>query len=251
MESTDKFTDKAEIYARYRPSYPREYIEYLVSEAGLNEESIIADIGSGTGILSRQLLGRGYTVIGVEPNDDMRKVAEQMVEPTSRFTSVKATAENTTLDEKSVDLVTVAQAFHWFQFEQFRLECQRILKEGAKVALVWNSRDGSSDINKECADVCKKYCPNFNGFSGGTEEAPIPFHQFFKDGNYDLNYFHNDLHITLDGFLGRYLSASYSPKRSDKEYDPFITALTKLFEKHSKNGTIIMPNITRSYLGHV
>ncbi len=116
MESTDKFTDKAEIYAKYRPSYPLEYIEYLISEAGLNEESMIADIGSGTGIISRQLLGRGYTVIGVEPNDDMRKVAEQTLKPDSRFISVKATAENTTLNDNSVDLVTVAQAFHWFHF---------------------------------------------------------------------------------------------------------------------------------------
>ncbi len=119
------------------------------------------------------------------------------------------------------------------------------------MALVWNSRDGSSDINKESADVCEKYCPNFKGFSGGMEEAPIAFHEYYKDGKYDLNYFRNDLHITLEGFLGRYLSASYSPKKSDKEYDPFITALTELFEKYSNNGTIIMPNITRSYLGKV
>jgi len=251
MESTDKFTGKAEIYEKYRPSYPLEYIDYLISETGLNEDSIIADIGSGTGILSRQLLGRGYTVIGVEPNDDMRTVAEQTINPNSNFISVKATAENTTLDDNSIDLVTVAQAFHWFDMERFRLECQRILKQEAKVTLVWNSRDGSSDINKESADICQKYCPNFKGFSGGMEETPIPFHQFYKDGKYDFNCFRNDLQLNLAEFLGRYLSASYSPKETDKEYHPFITALTKLFEKYSNNGTIIIPNITRSYLGKV
>ena len=251
MKSTDKFTDKAEVYAKYRPSYPLEYIEYLVSDAGLNEDCIIADIGSGTGILSRQLLERGFTVIGVEPNDDMRTVAEQTLKTYSRFISIKGTAENTTINDNSLDVVTVAQAFHWFDLKQFRLECQRILKQDGRVALVWNSRDASSDINKESADVCQKYCPNFKGFSGGMDETPIAFHQFFKDGEYDLKYFRNDLQFDLSGFLGRYLSASYSPKKTDKEYNPFITGLTDLFEKYSNNGNIVIPNITRSYLGKV
>jgi SAM-dependent methyltransferase len=251
LKSTDKFTDKAEVYAKYRPSYPHEYIEYLISETGLHEDCIIADIGSGTGILSRQLLERGFTVIGVEPNDDMRTIAEQTLNLDSRFISVKATAENTTIKDNCIDLVTVAQAFHWFDIEQFRMECQRILKQDAKVALVWNSRDGSSDLNKESADVCQKYCPNFKGFSGGMEETPITFQQFFKDGKYDFKYFRNDLPYNLIGFLGRYLSASYSPKKTDKEYNPFITALSNLFDKYSNDGIIVIPNITRSYLGKV
>lgn len=251
MKSTDKFTDKAELYAKYRPSYPPEYIDYLISEAGLNEDCMIADIGSGTGILSGQLLEKGFTVIGVEPNDDMRLVAEQTLKPNSRFISVKATAESTTINNNSIDLVTVAQAFHWFDMEKFGLECQRILKQDAKVALVWNSRDGSSDLNKESAGICQKYCPHFKGFSGGMEETPIAFPLFFKDGKYELKYFRNDLPFDLSGFLGRYLSASYAPKKTDKEYNPFITALTNLFEKYSTNGKIVIPNITRSYLGLV
>lgn len=251
MKSTDKFTDKAEVYAKYRPSYPLDYIEYLISEASLNEDSIIGDIGSGTGILSVQLLERGFTVIGVEPNDDMRLVAEKTLKSNTRFISVKATAENTNLDDHSLDLVTVAQAFHWFDMKQFRLECQRILKKDARVALVWNSRDGSSALNKESAEVCRKYCPNFKGFSGGMEETPIDFQEFFKEGKYDYKYFLNDLQFDLSGFLGRYLSASYSPKKTNKDYNPFITALTNLFEKYSNNGKIIIPNSTRSYLGKV
>jgi hypothetical protein len=59
------------------------------------------------------------------------------------------------------------------------------------------------------------------------------------------------LPFSLTGFLGRYLSASYSPKKTDKEYEPFITALSNLFEKYSNNGKIVIPNITRSYLGNV
>jgi len=251
MKSMDKFTDKAEVYAKYRPSYPREYIEYLITEAGLNQDSIIADIGSGTGILSRQLIEKRFPVIGVEPNDDMRSLAEKSLKLDSRFISIKATAENTTIKDNSLDLVTVAQAFHWFDKEKFKLECQRILKQDAKVALVWNSRDGSSDINKESAEVCQKYCPNFKGFSGGIEETPVVYQQFFKDGKYDFKNFSNDLQFDFNGFLGRYLSASYSPKKTDKEYNPFIAALSNLFEKYSKNGKVVIPNNTRSYLGKV
>ncbi|MDD1370054.1 class I SAM-dependent methyltransferase, partial [Bacillus sp. MHSD17] len=184
MKTTENFTDKADIYAKYRPSYPNEYIEYLLSANELNENQIVADIGSGTGIFSRQLLESGLHVIGVEPNDDMRKMAEQSLKRYPRFQSIKATAEHTTLKENSVDLVTVAQAFHWFDKEAFKIECQRILKQKANVALVWNSRDVTSPIIKENADICEKTCPNFKGFSGGIEETPEMFNSFFKDGKY-------------------------------------------------------------------
>ena len=117
------------MYAKYRPSYPNEYIDYLLPANQVKGNRIVADIGSGTGIFSRQLLESGLHVIGVEPNDDMRKMAEQSLKLYSRFQSIKATAENTTLKENSVDLVTVAQAFHWFDKEAFKIECQRILKQ--------------------------------------------------------------------------------------------------------------------------
>ena len=171
MKTTENFTDKVDIYAKYRPSYPNEYIEYLLSANELNENQIVADIGSGTGIFSRQLLDSGLHVIGVEPNDDMRKMAEQSLKRYPRFQSIKATAENTTLKENSVDLVTVAQAFHWFDKEAFKIECQRILKQKANVALVWNSRDVTSPLIKENAEICQKTCPTFKGFSGGIDET--------------------------------------------------------------------------------
>lgn len=251
MKTTENFTGKAATYAKYRPSYPIEYIDYLVSANQLKENQIVADIGSGTGIFSRQLLESGLHVIGVEPNDDMRTMAEQSLTPFSRFSSMKATAEKTTLPENSVDLVTVAQAFHWFDKEAFKIECQRILKQKANVALVWNSRDLTSPIMQENAEICQKICSNFNGFSGGIEATPEVFNRFFKDGKYEYKAFQNDLVFDYDGFVGRNLSASYAPKKNDKEYERFVFLLSALFEKYSKNDKIVLPNITRSYLGNV
>ncbi|WP_214328697.1 class I SAM-dependent methyltransferase [Bacillus paranthracis] len=251
MKTTENFTDKADIYAKYRPSYPNEYIEYLLSANELNENQIVADIGSGTGIFSRQLLESGLHVIGVEPNDDMRKMAEQSLNQYPRFQSIKATAENTTLKENSVDLVTVAQAFHWFDKEAFKIECQRILKQKAHVALVWNSRDVTSPLIQENVEICQKTCPTFKGFSGGIDETPEMFNSFFKDGKYEFKEYQNDLLLDYDGFLGRNLSASYAPKKNDKEYKNFVLLLSELFDKYSKNGKIILPNLTRSYLGNV
>ncbi len=231
MKTTGNFNDKADIYAKYRPSYPNEYIDYLFTANQLKEDRIVADIGSGTGIFSHQLLERGLNVIGVEPNDEMRKVAEQSLKLYSRFKSIKATAENTTLKGNSVDLVTVAQAFHWFDKKIFKIECQRILKQQANVALVWNSRDLTSPIIKENAEICQKTCSNFNGFSGGIEETPEVFNSFFKDGKYEFKKYQSDLLFNYDAFLGRNLSASYAPKKMMKS----IKGLFFSCQSYSKN----------------
>jgi len=144
-----RFEGLGNIYAKYRPSYPQTLIEYLYSDVGVNKESIIADIGSGTGIFSKQLLEAGNKVIAVEPNDDMRAVAEFDLGIFPNFTSLNAAAENITLDDNSVDFITVAQAFHWFDMLMFKKECNRILKENGKVIIVYNGLDSSTEIAKE------------------------------------------------------------------------------------------------------
>lgn len=251
MDTTKKFTGKADIYSKYRPHYPKEYINYLVSYNNLTSNNTVADIGSGTGILTEQLLEKDLKVIAVEPNDDMRSIAEKRLKNHPKFVSIKGIAENTGLRSKSVDLITVAQAFHWFDKVKFKNECIRILKPNLNVALVWNSRDSSSQMILENVEICKNLCPSFNDFSGGIEETPEEFEQFFRDGKYEYRTFQNDLEYNLDDFLGRNLSASYAPKSTDSNYKEFIKELTELFMKHSKDNKIILPNVTRSYIGKV
>jgi len=248
----DRFTGRADLYAKYRPSYPDDFIEYLYSQVGLTKDSIIADIGSGTGIFTRLMLRQHSFVYGVEPNEDMRKTAESELARYRNFVSIHAPAERTGLKTASIDFVTVAQAFHWFDREKFRMECKRIVREKGKVILVWNSRGNESELTRETIEINRKYCPGFEGFSGGMREPnPEQYGDFFKGGTCEYKVFNNDSILDEASFIGRNLSASYAPKQGTEGYQPYIFDLTRLFQKYSKSGYLCVPSLTRSYVGEV
>jgi len=250
MDNTAKFSGRAEIYTKARPSYSPLLFEHLATLKQLDKGCSIADIGSGTGILSQQLLEKGCSVYCVEPNDDMRKTAEKLLSHYNSFISVNGTAENTGLVANTADIITVAQAFHWFDAERFKAECKRILKQDGIVALIWNSRDNNSELIKENAQVCRQYCPNFKGFSGGIENIDERINNFF-DGKYEYVSYPNNLIFDEDKFINRMLSGSYSLKQGEPEYDNYINALKKLFKKHSQNNIMNMPNNTVAYIGRL
>jgi ubiquinone/menaquinone biosynthesis C-methylase UbiE len=122
-ESHNIFTGKSDFYARYRPGYPVDLTKYLSSSLGFKPGCTVADIGSGTGIMSKYILDLGCRVFCVEPNDDMRRMSEKYLEGYSECTIVNGKDEDTTLPANSMDSIIVAQAFHWFDLEKFRSEC--------------------------------------------------------------------------------------------------------------------------------
>src|SRR5215475_11491376 len=124
---TQRFSSRVDNYIKYRPGYPNEIIETLRSECGLNADSIIADIGSGTGILAEMFLRNGNQVYGVEPNREMREAGERSLKDYPCFHSVAARSEETTLPDHSVDFITAGQSFHWFDREKTRAEFARVL----------------------------------------------------------------------------------------------------------------------------
>ena len=138
-DPTQRFTNRVDHYVRYRPSYPRGVLDLLATECALTSASVVADVGSGTGILSELFLENGNRVLGVEPNTEMR-AAERRLGRHPQFTSVAGTAEVTTLDDRSVDFVAAGQAFHWFDPERARAEFARLLKPEGRVVLIWNPR---------------------------------------------------------------------------------------------------------------
>ena len=247
-----KFDGMGEIYAKFRPTYPQEFIEYLYSDVGISKHSTIADIGSGTGILTKQLLEAGNKVFSVEPNDDMRAIAEVNLRCFNNYISVNGTAEHTTLCNESINFITVAQVFHWFDRVRFKAECSRILKLNGIIILVWNSRVFDSEVVKDVDKTNRKYCPNFKGFSGDMRgaEGENDFDDFFV-GEYESKVFYNDQVADLDGFIGRNLSASYALKENDEDYPAYVAELTANFNKYAIDGNLVMPVITRSYVGKI
>jgi len=248
----ERFTGKAEIYKKYRPTYPKEFIDYLYSQVGFTSKSIIADIGSGTGILSRLLLDRGSRVYCVEPNDDMRRIAENDLSGFENFISVNGSDKNTGLADSSVDFVTVAQAFHWFDRPLFKAECQRILKHGGKVAIVYNGPEDCEFIRKRDS-ISEKYASGDKKGFQQRGDPPGKYADFFADGICEDKTFRNDLQFDRESFIGRDLSRSYTPKEDEEpeKYHGLVKELKELFDEYSVNGVLNFPHFTVSYVGRV
>jgi SAM-dependent methyltransferase len=252
VNSVELFTDKAELYKKFRSPYPGEFIEYLYSQVGFKADSVIADIGSGTGIFSRQLLEKGTRVYCVEPNDDMRRTAEKDLSEFDNFISVNAPAEDTGLQDRGFDFVTAATAFHWFDREEFRSESQRIIKDSGKVVLVWNIRDYEREIIKKDFVIREKYGVDLRGLAVSLRIAKdLP--DFFTGGSCEINTFRNDMPVDRETYLGMNLSRSYSPKENEnpEKYHAFVKELNALFDEYQVDGLIVFPQITKSYVGLV
>ena len=132
LDPKKRFSSRVENYIKYRPKYPQEIIKYLKEKQILHDNSIVADIGSGTGILSEIFLKNGNLVYGIEPNAEMRNAGEVFLKKYSKFISKEGSAESTGLSELSVDIITAGQAFHWFNLEQTRKEFLRILNSSKR-----------------------------------------------------------------------------------------------------------------------
>ena len=245
MNSTEYFTGKSKIYDAVRPNYAKKLFDFLASKVPTNEK--VADIGSGTGIFTKQLLETGYSVYAVEPNRDMRQVAEEKLKGITGFTSIDGDASDTHLKDHSVALVTTAQAFHWFDQQKFKKECQRILQPNGFVAIVYNTRCKSQSTD-ELIKILKKYCANFHGFSNNLTDQD--YKNFF---NGDCTIFETDNSQYYDEkqYIGRILSSSYAITPKNKYYQDFVNALRQLCADLSSNGRILMPMKTIVYLGRV
>ena len=250
MDTTRKFDGRAADYTTGRPGYANALIECMYSRYGISSSSVIADIGSGTGKFAWYLLDKGNPVYCVEPNQDMRNEAERELGIYPNFISVCGTAENTTLTGDSVDIITTAQAFHWFDVYGFRKECHRILRDKGKVFLVWNSRNQEDVINQAQCEINAHYCPDFKGFNGGIQHDDQRIRDFFHD-EYEYLTFDNPLILDKKKYIARCLSSSYSLKQGDKGFKQYLDALEKLFDKYEEKGCISISNSSVAYVGSV
>ena len=248
-DSTQRFTDRVEDYIKYRPSYPQEVIQTLVQEAGLSAGKVIADIGSGTGILTRQLLETNCKVHAIEPNAAMRAAAEEMLGNHPGFISINATAENTSLPDRSLDGIAAGQAFHWFDRLATKVEFRRVLRPGGFIALVWNSwQTDSSDFIKDYTKLLLEWGTDYQRVSRtNVDDAAI--RQFFHPRTFQKFTFPHYQTFDYDGLRGRLFSSSYTPQEGHSNYEPLILGLRQLFDQHQLNNAIRFEYITTLYLG--
>ena len=235
--TVERFSNRVENYVKYRPSYPPEILELFRREMNLQKSSVIADIGSGTGISAKLFLENGNPVFGVEPNEVMRDAAEKYLNDFPHFKSVDGTAENTTLEENSVDFVVAAQAFHWFDEAKTRGEFERILKNGGFIALMWNERQ--LDTNKFLRDY-ENLLVEF-----GTDYEIVRHENInrevlrnFFSTNIRHAAFPNVQKLDFEGLKGRMLSSSYIPTEENPRFGEMIKKLESVFAEHAENGRI-------------
>ena len=247
---TERFTSRADAYARYRPGYPPAAVTLLQQRCGLSAQAVVADVGSGTGILTALLLQSGAEVFGVEPNGAMRTRAETALRDWPRFHSVNGTAENTTLARASVDLVVAGQAFHWFDVPKARTEALRVIRSGGSGALLWNERP--RDTTALLADyeaLLLRHAPQYATITASRANEAC-MREFFG-GSMERAEFANRQQLDFAGLQGRLMSSSYAPEPGHPGYAPIMAGLRTVFDSHARDGQIVLPYQTLVYFGRL
>lgn len=248
---TQRFTSRVENYRKYRPGYPPEVIPYLAENANLTPQSNIADIGSGTGLLTHLFLDHNNPVFAIEPNQAMRAAAEETLTSYPNFTSLDSQAEATTLPDHSIDLITAAQAFHWFDLTKTKLEFQRILKPGGMVMLIWNQRDQSSPIVHAFMDIVKTYCQEHKSVVHTNTASQAVIENFFAPHPVKTHTFPNSQTLDYPALRGGLLSASYAPLPGHPNQESMLIDLKHTFDQIQKNGQVEYLYKTQIYSGRV
>ncbi len=251
LDPTQRFNDRAEAYARFRPGYPPELLAWLRLEQGIDTSMEVADIGAGTGISTRMFLDAGHRVVAVEPNACMRAVMERTLAANRAFSCTAGGAEATALGEASIDLISVAEAFHWFDPHATHREFARILRPQGLVAVYWNARasndsaflDGYEQLLRrygtDYARVAERYADD------ATMQA------WFGPGFRGQVCFPHQQKFDYQGLQGRLLSCSYVPGPEHPQFTEMLNALRKLFDTTAQQGQVDFKYHTRLFVGAI
>jgi SAM-dependent methyltransferase len=249
MDSKTRFSNRVDNYVKYRPSYPKEAIDFMYQDLGFSSQSTIADIGSGTGIFSKLLVERGSLVQAIEPNAEMRYAAEAQLNDNENFISIQASAENTELESHSVDFIVSAQAFHWFDRKLVKVEFSRILRPHGKVILVWNHRYvNEKPFDQAYENLLLKFGKDYEHVKHTNIDENV-FKELFKDGFYKKKTFANSQNFDFDGLKGRLLSSSYIPMHDEPNHNEMVEELYRIFEQYKEKGIVTFYYDTEIYYG--
>jgi len=249
METKQLFSNRVADYLKYRPAYPTEIIDLLSSEYGLSKKKLVADIGSGTGLLSRLFLTTGNSVWCVEPNAEMRRAAELELMQNKGFYSVDGSAETTTLAPDYYDYVVAGQAFHWFDMQKAQQEFCRIIKPSGRVVFIWNSRRTDTPFLTEYEKLLQQYAATY-AISRHRNITTETISEFTRSP-VKLHIFPNRQTFDLTSLKGRMLSSSYVPKAGQPGYEKMIIELVRLFNKFEEDQRISFLYETRMYVSEM
>ena len=251
LDPTQRFSSRVENYVKYRPSYPAAILDLLATECGLTPDSIIADIGSGTGILTELFLKNGHRVYGIEPNREMREAGEHFLKDYARFISLAAAAEATTLADHSIDFVTAGQAFHWFDRDRARAEFKRVLRPHGWVTLIWNERrTTSTPFQQEYEQLLRTYATDYAVVDHKQVDEDV-LQSFYGSADFRLTTLANQQIFDFEGLKGRLLSSSYAPEAGHPNHLPMFEELRRIFETHQINDRVSFEYDTQVYYGRL
>ncbi|MEC5145431.1 class I SAM-dependent methyltransferase [Chitinophaga sp. 212800010-3] len=249
-KNTERFSSRVDNYVKYRPHYPAAVIPFLEAEAGLTREWVVADIGAGTGISAQPFLDNGNKVYAVEPNPEMREACIALLQRYPGFSAVNGTAEHTTLPDASMDLIVAGTAFHWFDQQAAAPEFRRIARKGAQTVLMWNVRQAALPFEKGYEKLLHQYANDYKDMTH-RNVGPAELSAFFSPGTMREKSFQNAQVFDFAALKGRLLSSSYTPEKGEPAYEPMISALEDLFEKHQEQGMVKFHYETMLYIGNV
>ncbi len=224
-DSTTRFSDRVAHYVFARPGYPIALLEFCRRKLGLEAGQVVADVGSGTGILTQLFLENGNAVFGVEPNREMRQAGEAFLAKYARFHSVEGTAESTTLEDRSVDFVVAGQAFHWFDVGRARREFARIVRPGGWALLIWNDRRVmGSKFAEQYERLLRTWSNDYEKVSSKwtTSAGGAVLDELFGAGGHRVVSFDNEQVLDFEGLMGRILSSSYMPLAGDARHQGML-----------------------------
>ncbi len=232
-----RFSDRVQYYVRYRPRYPKDIVILLQREYNLTHQSIVADVGAGTGFMAELFLEMGCTVLAIEPNDEMRSVMEDHLKQYPTFKSVNATAEHTCLPDESVDFITCAQSFHWFDQEKAKKEFYRILKPGGVVVISWNTRRTDRPFLKDYEDLLLEFSIDYQQVDH-RKVTDKEVEEFFFPASCKKVVFPNRQELDFEGLKGRLLSSSYVPSENHPHFMKMLERLKEIFDHHQQDGQV-------------
>ncbi len=246
MDSIHIFSSKAEKYARYRWDYALQAIQAIFDVTQLSLQSSVADIGAGTGILTKHFLGKVKKVFAVEPNAEMRQIANQAMASDPACQIVDGRAEATTLPDHCVDLIAVGQAFNWFEPQPTRAEFVRILKPGGWLAALRNY-----SIGKEIGEALEKIFPPETDTLALMKGRGTPMSFYYGRDDFLKQTFVFTIQETWEQFLGGLSSASYAPEEGSPLYAGFAHAARNVFDRFCTGNCIVSHAVTELCLGKI